>query len=66
MFDMLVLGYRGSINTVEVTKSIKKHTNYNSTELKKIVSEIELGNPVNLPNDFVLREELENLSILIQ
>lgn len=63
---MLVLGYRGNINTVEVTKSIKKHTNYNSTELKKIVSEIELGNPVNLPNDFVLREELENLSILIQ
>lgn len=63
---MLVIGYRGNINKFEVIKSLSKHTDFKKDDLKTIVTNIVAGNTVNLPDDFVLREELETLNILLK
>lgn len=63
---MLVLGYKGNINKNAVMKSLSKHTGHSTSDVKTIVANIEAGYAVNLPDDFVLREELEDLNILIQ
>jgi len=63
---MLVIGYRGNINKSEVIKSLSKHTDFKKDDLKTIATNIVAGNTVNLPDDFVLREELEALNILLK
>lgn len=63
---MLVIGYRGNINKSEVIKTLNKHTDFKKDDLKTIVTNIVAGNAVNLPDDFVLREELETLNILLK
>lgn len=62
---MIVLGYKAGANFVEVGRVIKKHTNMDAATLKKVVADIQEGKGVTLPDDFVLREDLEDLNLLV-
>ena len=60
---MLVVGYKANTNFTEVTRVIKKHCNFSASDVKHIVEHIKEGNVVKLPDDFVLREDLEDLNV---
>lgn len=62
---MIVLGYKAGANFVEVVSVLKKHTNMDAQTVKRVVSDIKEGKGVNLPDDFVLREDLEDLNFLV-
>lgn len=62
---MIVVGYKADANFIEAARVIKKHINIDSQSANKIISDIRDGKGVTLPNDFVLREDLEDLKFLI-
>lgn len=62
---MIVLGYKTGANFVEVANVLKKHTNMDSKTVRQVVSDIQEGKGVKLPDDFVLREDLEDLMLLV-
>lgn len=62
---MIVVGYRSNANFNEAAKVIKKHTNMDMQSVSKTVARIKEGQGVNLPDDFCLREDLEDLNFLI-
>jgi uncharacterized protein YfdQ (DUF2303 family) len=62
---MIVLGYRSGTNFIEVGRVLSKHTNMDAQKVKRIVSDIKEGKGVNLPDDFVLREDLEELNLFL-
>lgn len=62
---MIVLGYRAGANFNKATSAIAKHTNISLAEAKKLTQKIENGEGVTLPDDFVLREDLEELNFLL-
>ena len=62
---MLVLGYKAGVNFVEVASALRKHTNMDAQTVKRTVADIKDGKGVNLPDDFVLREDLEDLNLLL-
>lgn len=62
---MIVIGYRPSANFLEAQNVIKKHTSLNTSDVKQIVEHIREGKGVKLPDDFVLREDLEALNFLV-
>lgn len=62
---MIVLGYKTGANFIEAQNVIKKHTQFSTSDVKQIVEHIKEGNAVKLPDDFVLREDLEDLNFLV-
>lgn len=62
---MIVIGYRPSANFVEAQNVIKKHTQLSTSDVKQILEHIKEGKGVKLPDDFVLREDLEDLNFLL-
>lgn len=62
---MIVLGYKAGANFNEVANVIKKHTNMDAKTVKQVVLDIQEGKGVKLPDDFVLREDLEDLKLLV-
>ena len=62
---MIVLGYKAGANFVEVAGVLKKHTNMDAKTVKQVILDIKEGKGVNLPDDFVLREDLEDLNFLV-
>ena len=61
---MMVIGYKPNANFIEAQNVIKKHTTLSLGDVKQIVEHIREGNGVKLPDDFVLREDLEDLKTL--
>ena len=62
---MIVHGYKSNANFLGVKNAIRKHTNYDAKTVSSIVSQIQQGKSVTLPDDFVLREDLEDANLLI-
>ena len=62
---MMVIGYKPNANFIEAQNVIKKHTTLSLGDVKQIVEHIREGNGVQLPDDFVLREDLEDLNFLL-
>lgn len=60
---MLVTGYRANANFEQAKLAIKKHTQFSLAESKQLCDAIRDGQSVKLPDDFVLREDLEDLGI---
>jgi hypothetical protein len=60
---MLVTGYRANANFEKARLAINKHTQFSLTQSKQICDAIQNGQSVKLPDDFVLREDLEDLGI---
>jgi|TARA_Y100000022_G_C12975058_1_gene250862 hypothetical protein len=62
---MNVIGYKANANFLEATNVIRKHTTFSGSDARNIVEHIKEGNSVKLPDDFVLREDLEDLNFLL-
>lgn len=60
---MLVTGYRANANFEQARLAISKHTKFSLAQSKEICDAIKDGKSVKLPDDFVLREDLEDLGI---
>ena len=58
---MIIVGWRAGANTVDAIQSVKKHTGMSLKESKTLIDAALEGNAVKLPDDFVLREDLEDL-----
>ena len=58
---MIVIGYRPNANFVEAQNVLKKHTQFSISDIKHMLEHIKEGQGVKLPDDFVLREDLEKV-----
>jgi len=63
---MYVTGYRAGANFDQARIAINKHTQFSLSESKAICDAIQEGQAVKLPDDFVLREDLEDLGIKVK
>ena len=63
---MIVVGYRSTANFIEATNVIRKHTEFSLNDTKTIIENIKSSKGVRLPDDFVLRADLEDLDFLVQ
>ena len=62
---MIVVGYKSNADFNQAARAIKKHTNMDAQSVGQAVNKIREGQGVNLPDDFCLREDLEDLNFLI-
>jgi ribosomal protein L7/L12 len=62
---MLITGYRAGVKTIEAITVVRKHTGKSLSESKRIIEDAIEGKTVKLPDDFVLREDLEDLGFRI-
>ena len=63
---MLIIGYRRGANSLYAIKSIHKHTNLDLITSKRLIEDVLEGRARELPDDFVLREELEDLNFILE
>ena len=63
---MIVVGYKANADFVKAGTAIRKHTNMDAQTVRSLVSQIQEGRGVTLPDDFVLREDLEDLNFLVK
>lgn len=63
---MLIIGWRAGVNATGAVRAIQKHTSLSLAESKKIVDDVIDGKSYKLPNDFILREDLEECKFIIQ
>jgi hypothetical protein len=62
---MLIIGYKGNIDWSKVRAAFKKCTAMTPQEIDKIVKIIKSGQSMQIPEDFVLHDELKELGILV-
>jgi ribosomal protein L7/L12 len=58
---MYITGYRAGAKTIDAINAVRKHTGKSLLESKRLIEAAVEGEPVQLPDDFVLREDLEDL-----
>lgn len=63
---MLIIGYRGTIDWTKVKNAFKRCTDLDQDEINKIVAMIKKGQTYQVSEDFVLREELKDLGIIVK
>jgi len=63
---MIISGWRPGARKIDATQAINKHSGIGLKESKKIVDDVLEGTPRALPDDFVLREELESFNFIIE
>lgn len=63
---MIITGWKSGVKTIDAVLAVKKHTSMSLQESKQLVESALEGQAVKLPDDFVLREDLEDLGFNIQ
>jgi hypothetical protein len=63
---MIVIGCRYNSNDEQAALAIRKHTGKSLADSNKLIQEIKNGNTVSLPDDFVLREDLEDCNFIVR
>lgn len=63
---MLVIGWKSGVNVNGAVRAIHKHVGLSLDESKKIVDGVIDGKTHKLPDDFILREDLEDCKFIIQ
>ena len=63
---MYIIGWRAGAKTIEAINAIRKHTGMTLPESKRLVEDVLSGHTRKLPNDFVLREDLEDCKFIVQ
>jgi hypothetical protein len=63
---MLIIGYRGTIDWTKVKNAFKRCTDLEQEEINKIVAMVKRGQSANVPEDFVLHDELKELGIILK
>ena len=62
---MTIVGWKKGANTIDAIRAVKKHTGKSLLESKRLIEDVLDGKPVVLPDDFVLREDLEDCNFFI-
>jgi ribosomal protein L7/L12 len=62
---MYIIGCKHNAKSVDAITAVKKHTGKSLLESKKLIESVMEGKSVKLPDDFVLREDLEDANFLI-
>lgn len=62
---MIVTGYKPNANFILAAQVLKKHTTFTASDIKQLIEHIKEGQGVKLPDDFVLREDLEELNFYL-
>jgi ribosomal protein L7/L12 len=62
---MIIVGYRAGVKTVEAISAVRKHTGKSLADSKRLIEAAIQGQSVKLPDDFVLREDLEEFGFKI-
>lgn len=63
---MLIIGYRGTIDWTKVKNAFKRCTDMEQEEINRIVAMVKKGQSYQVSEDFVLRDELKDLGILLK
>ena len=63
---MIISGWRPGANTINAVQAVRKHTNLSLLESKHLIEDVLDGKPRTLPDDLVLREELEDLKFILE
>jgi hypothetical protein len=63
---MIITGYRHGAKATDAVKAIHKHTEQSLHKSKSIVDEALEGKAMRLPDDFVLREDLEDAGFIVE
>lgn len=63
---MIIAGWKKGVNTVNAVQAVKKHTGMSMREANQLIKNALEGKAVKLPDDFVLREDLEDLGFSIK
>jgi len=63
---MLIIGYRGTIDWAKVKHAFKRCTSLEQEEINRIVAMIKKGQTYQVTEDFVLREELKELGVIVE
>lgn len=63
---MIIIGYREPVDWGKVKASLKKCTTMTASDIEKLVKTVKSGNSMSVIEDFVLREELKDLNILVK
>jgi ribosomal protein L7/L12 len=58
---MYITGYRAGVKTIDAINAVRKHTGKSLLDSKRLIEAAVDGKSVQLPDDFVLREDLEDL-----
>jgi len=58
---MIIVGWRKGAKTIDAIQAVRNHTGMSLKESKQLIESALDGNSVKLPDDFVLREDLEDL-----
>lgn len=62
---MRIIGCKHNANINDAVLAIRKHTGKSLAESKKIIDDVMECKSVVLPDDFVLREDLEDANFLV-
>jgi len=62
---MIIVGWRSGANTIDAIQAVRNHTGMSLKESKQLIESALEGNSVKLPDDFVLREDLEECNFII-
>jgi hypothetical protein len=63
---MYITGWRSGANTNDAVQAVKRHTNMSLLDCKRLIEDAIEGKAVVLPDDFVLREDLEDLGFKLK
>jgi ribosomal protein L7/L12 len=63
---MYITGWKSGVKTIDAIQAVRKHTNLSLAEAKRLIEDAIEGKSVTLPDDFVLREDLEDLGFKVR
>lgn len=63
---MIITGWKKGAKTIDAIKAVQKHTGMSLLESKRLIEDAVEGKIVTLPDDFVLREDLEDANFIVQ
>lgn len=63
---MLIIGYRGTIDWSKVKNAFKRCTDLDQEEINRIIAMIKKGQTYQMPEDFILRDELKDIGLLLK
>jgi len=63
---MLIYGFRGNIDWSKVRTAFKKCTTMAPQEVDKLIKNVKDGKTQQVPDDFVLHDELKDIGLLVK
>jgi len=63
---MVITGWRAGVRTIDAVQAVHKHTDFGLRDSKILIETALSGKSVKLPDDFVLREDLEDCGFTVK